>query len=161
MIVAFALNVSDLIYTSTPMRLLTGQLLSPRCGLCESASAIGVQDLLVEEDATWTSQQEYSRCHISVGTRTTSGVAHAGLDTALVVLVGSASGHLYRVSSTFTKVFSDLEFTYLTWEHTRCNGVDADLGARKRRGQHTAQVRSSRLARRVGELAAAASLHVS
>ena len=91
------------------MRLLTDARLSPCCGLCERASAVGVQDLLVEKNATWASQQEYSRSHIGISAGTASGVAHAGLDTALVVLVGSASGHLHCVSSPFTKVFSDLQ----------------------------------------------------
>jgi len=102
-------KISHLVYCFVPMRLLTDQCLSPRCGLCERASAIGVQDLLVEEDTAWTSQQEYSRSHVGVSARATSRVAHAGLDTALVVFVGSASGHLHRVSSTFTNVLFECQ----------------------------------------------------
>ena len=57
MIVVFTFDISHLVYRFLPVRLLTNARLSPRCGLCESASAIGVQDLLVEEYTTWTSQQ--------------------------------------------------------------------------------------------------------
>jgi hypothetical protein len=80
-----------------PARLLTGRQLSPRCGLRERTSAIRVQDLLVVEYTTWSSQHEYSRGHVSVSTWATRRVAHARLDTALVVLVGFTSGHLDTV----------------------------------------------------------------
>lgn len=72
--------------------------LSPSCRLCESVSTIGVQNLLVVEDTTWTSQEEDCRSHVGVLTRTTSRVRHLRLDDGLVVLVGLASCHLQYIS---------------------------------------------------------------
>jgi hypothetical protein len=95
----FHILVSHLSYRFTSVRLLTNGRLSPRCRLRQGASAVRVQDLLVVKDTTWASQHEYGRSHVGVGARTARRVAHARLDTALVVFVGSASGHLDSVSS--------------------------------------------------------------
>jgi hypothetical protein len=51
--------------------------------------------------------------------------------------------------------------TYLAGEHARRNGVDANLGAHKRRRKHPAQMRRRRLGARIRKLATAATLHVS
>lgn len=50
--------------------------------------------------------------------------------------------------------------TYLTWEDTGGNGVNADLSTGKCSRQHTAQMSSRRLRTGVRKLAVAATLHV-
>jgi hypothetical protein len=75
--------------------------LSPRCRLGQGASTVGVQDLLIVEDTTWTSQEENSSGHVGVLARTTSWIRHLGFDDALVIVIRRAGSHLHRMSMDF------------------------------------------------------------
>jgi len=90
----------------------------------QSRTTIWVQNLVVVEHTTWTSQEEDRRTHIGVVTWSSGWVTNFAVEVALVVLARGTRGHL-------------------TWEDTWCDGVDTNLGILERSGKHSAEVGES------------------
>jgi hypothetical protein len=72
--------------------------LSPRRRLRKRVTAVRVQDLLVVEDTSWTSQHKNGSSHVGVLAGAAGGVGHLTVVDTLVVLIGATSGHLEEVS---------------------------------------------------------------
>lgn len=89
--------------------------------LTERLTAIRIKDLGVQEQTTGACEEEDTRSHIRIMTRTARRIGHGHVKLGLLVVSRRTGRHL-------------------AGEDARCDAVDADLGFGKGTGHHSCEV---------------------
>ena len=90
-------------------------------GPTEQLTAIRIKNLGIQEQTAGTCEEEDTRSHIRIMTRTTRGIGHGNVKLGLLVVSRRTGRHL-------------------AGEDARCDAVDADLGFGKGTGHHSREV---------------------